>query len=199
MTRLHAVRVYQWTSDPQAVDGEADGFEFRWLTTDEVRTAASRDAKFMRPFLAARIDAGLSCCRGAFDVRTGKLAAFVWLAGSEFPPEWIFGPHVRIPADTIYVYNAVTAVEYRGRRLFGRLLVDVYEQESVRQRTRMFLTVEFANNASHNAISVAGPTDLGLHVCVGMPFGFVLKASRLALPIAERPKSIRAEDDVSLD
>lgn len=196
--RLTIVSVYAGATNELAerrktLERSPTDFAFRWLTADEVRTLGPCADELLPLYLADRIDADVSECFAALDGE--KLAGFVWFAKRGFPPEWIYGPHVEIPNDHRYLFNAVTLEEYRGQKLFARTVAEAAAQLQSAGIERLFLTVECDNTASHRAVSRAGFAALGAHVTIGMPFGKIIKRSALDLLDAKPPQQILGENE----
>lgn len=192
---LVLVRVYEKRTDVEARSQTATQFHFSWLEPDDVRSLEPECDGLLPGHLAGRIDEGASRCLAAWESETGVLAGFVWLAGRDFPPEWIYGPQVQMWDDRAYLYNAVTLPKFRGQRVFCRLVDEAADRLRAEGVTRVFLTVEIDNTVSHRAVLAAGFEDLGLHAAKGMPFGKVFKRSKLDLPVAKRPAVVLRESD----
>lgn len=187
LTRLHAVRVFELTGSDAALPA---GFKTRELSAGDVRHLADDPDNGLAPFLAGRVEAGLSRCFAAFDGE--ELASFVWLGGADFPAEWVYGPPIAVPEDALYLHNAVTLPGYRGRGLYPATAAAALRMSGA---NRLLFTVEHGNHPSLKAARRMGARDLGTGVTWGMPCGRVLR-SPAGLALRERPRRMLAEDEL---
>jgi len=100
----------------------------------------------------ARLAAGQACAA----VRAqGTVVAYCWATTSPAPVEEI-RCHVVPGGDEVYLYDAYTAPEWRGRRLFPAMLAALTGFARTRGRRRALIFVLASNRASARAIEHAG-------------------------------------------
>jgi GNAT superfamily N-acetyltransferase len=142
---------------------ETSSFEFRPLSADEIRRAASDAANDLGANAAGRLEVGRNFCFAAFD--RGQLANYSWYALDHVAPEHSFGIGLTLPEDTIYLYQAFTLPAYRGRRLHQATVQRAVQWFAPMGIQRMVAIVEYGHWTSLRSHLRMGFRRVG-HVCL---------------------------------
>jgi hypothetical protein len=135
------------------------GFEFRFLSADEVREYSQDPSMDLEPSLGDDINRGESLCFAALD--GGHLAAYGWYAIHQAAPQHCFGVGLRMPADVSYMFKGFTHPTYRGRRLHAVAMGLALSGLSSRGIRALISTVEWTNEASLRSCDRLGYLRLG--------------------------------------
>jgi GNAT superfamily N-acetyltransferase len=114
--------------------------------------AAGGAAAAWHPEARARLAAGEAC---ALVRAHGAVVAYCWSTTAPAPVEEI-RRHVVPAGDEVYLYDAYTAPEWRGKRLFPAMLTLLLAAARARGRRRALIFALAANRASTRAIEHAG-------------------------------------------
>ena len=126
-------------------------FEFRFITANEIRAAASDPANDLDADIAGRLESGRNFCFGAFD--RGRLANYSWYALGQVEPEHSFGAGLVLPGDAVYLYKAFTLPAYRGHRLHQATVhraLPVFVRLGIRRLIAIVEYGEWASLRSHD-------------------------------------------------
>ncbi|MHB1033403.1 MAG: GNAT family N-acetyltransferase [Pirellulales bacterium] len=125
---------------------ESSSLEFRFLSVDDIRTAAGDSANDLDVAMAGRLEFEWNFCFAAFN--RGRLVNYSWYALHHVEPEHSFGASLTLPDDTIYMHKAFTLPAYRGRRLHQATVhraTQIFARMGIR---RLVALIEYANWAS---------------------------------------------------
>ena len=143
------------------------GFEFRFLTSAEVRDFSLDASMDLEESLGDEIDRGDSLCFAALD--GSHLAAYGWYALHRAAPEHCFGVGLRLPDDVSYMFKGFTHPNYRGRRLHAAAMGLALAELSARGIRALISTVEWTNEASLRSCDRLGYQRLGRIAQSGQP------------------------------
>ncbi len=141
------------------------GFEFRFLTADEVWHFSNDPSLDLGVSLAGEIDRGESLCFAALE--NGRVAAYGWYAIQHAAPGHCFGVGIRLPAHVSYMFKGFTHPEYRGKRLHGAVMGLALAALSARGIRALISTVKWTNEASLRSCDRLGYQRLGRIVQTG--------------------------------
>lgn len=125
---------------------EKSKFDFRFLSADEIRSAAGDPVNDLDVNIAERLERGRNYCVGAFE--GGRLVNYSWYALDHVEPEHSFGAGLTLPQDAIYMHKAFTLPEYRGQRVHQATIhraSRIFARMGIR---RLIAIVEYGNWAS---------------------------------------------------
>ena len=122
---------------------QVGGFEYRWLTADEVRTYAADRANDLEAAMAPLLENEQNFCFAAMD--RSVLASYCWYALDSIPREHSLGVGLSFPTDTVYFYKAYTHPGYRGRGLHPAAMREAASFFAERGISRLVAIVEYAN------------------------------------------------------
>ncbi len=125
---------------------EKSRFEFRFLSAEEIRAAASDPANNLKAEMAGRLEFGRSFCFAAVD--RGRLANYSWYALRHVEPEHSFNLGLTLPDDTVYMYKAFTLPAYRGQRLHQATIHRAVQAFAATGIRRLVAIVEYGHWAS---------------------------------------------------
>lgn len=144
-----------------------EGFEFRFLTADEVR-AFSQDPRLdLNLNMVAEVERGDSLCFAALDHE--NLAAYGWYAMHRAQPRHCFGVGLELPDDVAYMFKGFTHPTYRGRRLHAAAMALALTELGHRGVRGLISTVEWTNEASLRSCDRLGYERLGRIAQSGPP------------------------------
>ena len=135
------------------------GFEFRFLTADEVREYSHDISMDLEQSLGDDIDRGESLCFAALE--GNHLAAYGWYAIHLAAPQHCFDVGLRLPDDVSYMFKGFTHPNYRGRRLHAAAMGLALAELSKRGIRALISTVEWTNEASLRSCDRLGYQRLG--------------------------------------
>ena len=141
------------------------GFEFRFLTVNEVWRYSNDPSLDLDVSLAGEIDRGESLCFTALE--NGRVAAYGWYAIQRAAPGHCFGVGIRLPAHVSYMFKGFTHPDYRGRRLHAAVMGLALAALSARGIRALISTVEWTNEASLRSCDRLGYQRLGRIVQTG--------------------------------
>ena len=142
-------------------------FTFRFLDANEVRQFAADPENLLDASLADQLPAGRDLCFAA--LADGRLAAYGWYALGSVDPRHCGGLILGLPPEAAYFYNGFTRPEFRGRRVYDRLMGEGLRALADRGICKLLAIVEWTNWAALKSSRRAGCTDLGR--LVGLGFG----------------------------
>jgi ribosomal protein S18 acetylase RimI-like enzyme len=148
-----------------AASPAAGEFSFRFLDEEEVRQFATDPENRLDASLADQLAAGRDLCFAA--LAGGRLAAYGWYALGPVDPRHCGGLALGLPPEVAYFYNGFTLPEFRGRRLYDRLMGEGLRALSDRGIRKLLASVEWTNWAALKSSRRAGCTDLGRLVGLG--------------------------------
>ncbi len=135
------------------------GFEFRFLTTQEVGQFSLDPSQDIDPHMAGEIERGESLCFAALD--RDQLAAYGWYAIRSAAPRHCYEVGLRLPADVSYMFKGFTHLNYRGRRLHAAAMGLALAALANRGIRALISTVEWTNEASLRSCDRLGYQRLG--------------------------------------
>ena len=144
---------------------ESGQFEFRELTSNDIVRYAKNPALDMDARMADRLDFGLDYCFGAFD--QSELAGYCWFARQDVEPEHNQGDHPKtgvalsFECDTAFVYKAFTRPQWRGQKVFPRLLGYASRELHSHGIARLVSTTDWANRSAMRAFERSGFESVG--------------------------------------
>ena len=165
---LNACRLL-WLDLGHVGSASPDGgeFAFRFLDENEVRQFAADPENHLDASLADQLAAGRDLCFAA--LAGGRLAAYGWYALGSVDPRHCGGLTLGLPPDVAYFYNGFTRPEFRGRRVYDRLMGEGLRAIADRGICKLLAIVDWTNWAALKSSRRAGCTDLGR--LVGLGFG----------------------------
>ena len=143
------------------------GFEFRFLTSAEVREFSLDASLDLEESLGDEIDRGDSLCFAAMEGE--HLVAYGWYALHQAVPQHCFGVGLRLPDDVSYMFKGFTHPNFRGRRLHAAAMGLALAELSARGIRALISTVEWTNEASLRSCDRLGYQRLGRISQAGMP------------------------------
>lgn len=143
------------------------GFEFRFLTSAEVREFSLDASLDLEESLGDEIDRGDSLCYAALD--GSHLAAYGWYALHRAAPQHCFGVGLLLPDHVSYMFKGFTHPNYRGRRLHAAAMGLALAELSARGVRALISTVEWTNEASLRSCDRLGYQRLGRIAQSGQP------------------------------
>ncbi|HTQ38047.1 MAG TPA: GNAT family N-acetyltransferase [Pirellulales bacterium] len=163
---------------PPSIDTDPE-FTFRFLEPAEVaHFVQDQSHNLVNDFIArsaSRNDLCLAILHG------DRLVSYSWYARNSIEGQHHVGVPMSYPANTIYMYNAFTHPDYRGRRLYGMGIALALKELSQQGVTKLITSVNSYNFASLRSCRRMGFEDLGRIWTLGRG------ARRLALtPLAAR-------------
>ncbi len=135
------------------------GFEFRFLTANEVWRFSTDSSLDLDPSLVPEIERGESLCFAAME--NDRLAAYGWYAIQRAAPPHCFGVGILLPANVSYMFKGFTHPDYRGRRLHAAVMGLALAALSERGIQSLISTVEWTNEASLRSCDRLGYRRLG--------------------------------------
>lgn len=150
-----------------ALGPAAQGFQFRFLSPEEVERYAKDPTYLLDPSMAERIRDGRDLCYAA--LQGEKLAAFGWYALDSIEGEHADGVAVSYPADVAFMYFGFTHPDYRGARLHGAGMANALSELGKRGVTKLVSFVDWRNWASLKSCYRLGYRDLGILLTVDGP------------------------------
>ncbi len=135
------------------------GFDFRFLTAEEVMKFCLDPSLDIDQNLADEIERGESLCFAALD--RGELAAYGWYAIRSAAPRHCYEVGLRLPAEVSYMFKGFTHPNYRGRRLHAAVMGLALAALSQRGVRALISTVEWTNEASLRSCDRLGYQRLG--------------------------------------
>lgn len=136
-----------------------DGFEFQFLTADQVRAYSQDPSLDLGVGMVAEVERGESLCFAALDGE--KLAAYGWYALYRAQPRHCFGVGLELPDDVAYMFKGFTHPTYRGRRLHAAAMALALSELVHRGVRALISTVEWTNEASLRSCDRLGYQRLG--------------------------------------
>lgn len=143
-----------------------DDVEFDFLTRDEVAVLSQDGTTGLDASFADRMSVRGDLC---FAARTkNELAGYVWIAFEQVDAEsnrgesLLTGVGVSFPASTCFMYKGLVRSEFRGRRIYGRLMSGALKALEPRGITHMLSTAEWTNFSALKSCHGVGFRDLGL-------------------------------------
>ena len=158
---------------------ESGKFNFRALSSDEVIRYAENPALDLDAGMASRVDFGLDWCFGAFD--QSELAGYCWVARQNIEPEHNRGddPKTGFPmsfdTDIGFIYKAFTHPEWRGQKVFPRVLGYASQELGNRGIGRLVSTTEWTNGSAKRAFERSGFESVGKICRVARLFSLTLR------------------------
>ena len=141
------------------------GFEFRFLTPDEVCKFAADPGNELEGAFVERVAAGRDLC---FAVLAGeRLANYGWYALGSIEAEHCGGLAMSFPPTMSYMYKGFTHADFRGQRLHGLAMGLALQELGQRGVDQLISTVDWTNWASLKSCYRLGYTDLGRIVSLG--------------------------------
>jgi GNAT superfamily N-acetyltransferase len=150
MLRVDRLRVYDRRLDaPAPPSGVPPGVEVR--VADQPLAAGDVAARW-HPQAAERLRDGQACAIAHHET---ELVAYCWLSCT---PVWVgeIGRTVIPGPEDVYLYDAFTMPEWRGRGLFSAMIAPLLALARSRHRRRALIFVGAGNRASRRAIERAG-------------------------------------------
>ncbi len=149
-----------WLDLRQAVACQpVPGFDYRFLTAEEVHQNSEDPCLDLDMTLAEEIDRGESLCFAAME--HGRIAAYGWYAIQRAAPDHCFGVGIRLPAHVSYMFKGYTHPDFRGRRLHAVVMGLALGALSLRGIQALISTVEWTNEASLRSCDRLGYRRLG--------------------------------------
>jgi RimJ/RimL family protein N-acetyltransferase len=161
----HVMEVVWLDLDQVVACQPVPGFEYRFLTADEVHRYSSDPSLDLDISLVEEIDRGESLCFAALE--RGRVAAYGWYAIQLAAPGHCFGVGIRLPAHVSYMFKGYTHPDYRGRRLHAIVMGLALTALSKRGIRALISTVEWTNEASLRSCDRLGYQRLGRIVQTG--------------------------------
>lgn len=124
-------------------------FEFRFLSTDDVRLFSTAEAGDLEGQMANMIERRETLCFAALE--QDQLAAYTWFANNRIPAEYnaggsrFAGIGLTLPEDMVYLFKAFVRPEYRGQALNNWLFYHAGEQFRREGTNWMITTTDWTN------------------------------------------------------
>lgn len=161
---------------------EAGRFEFRRLTSDDIVRYAKDPTKDLDATMASRLDFGLDFCFGAFD--QSELVSYCWVALQNIEPEHNKGSEagtaLAFDSDTAYVYKAFTCPQWRGQKIFPRVLGFAFHELSGIGAKRFVSTTGSENGSANRVFWRSGFRSIGKVWFCGWIPALKLKPAKVA-------------------
>lgn len=156
------VQTIVWLEDKnaRACPAHAPGFQFRFLSADEVESLAEAPEHHLTADFADRIRRGHDFCYGAFSP-DGRLASYGWYALGEVEAEHSAGAAMQLPDSVAYMYKGYTHPDFRGARLHGAGMGGALQALGAHGVHSLISMVHWANFASLRSCKRLGYTTLG--------------------------------------
>jgi len=135
-------------------------FTFRMLTSDDIVRYGEDSATDLDARMASRVDSGIDYCFGAFD--QSELAGYCWVARQNIEPKHNQADHPKTGTalsfgkDTGYVYKAFTRPEWRGQKVFPRVLGFASCELNRLGIRRLISTTDWMNHSAIRAFERSG-------------------------------------------
>jgi hypothetical protein len=149
--------------EPPPIDA---GLEFRFLTPNEIRTAAAVPANDIAPWLIERAETGRELCFGVFV--GGRLAGYGWCAFGSIDARHCEGITMSCPPCVAYTYKGFTHPEFRGKRLNGLRVLLAARELAARGIQKIVALVDWTNTPSMRSCVETGGDILGRIVTIGL-------------------------------
>ena len=147
VTRVYRLDVAERT--PPAV--AADGFDFRFLSPDEMRSFCEAPETSMTPEAAALVEGGSVACFAA--LQGDALAAYACFASGQVDAEHnrasrdLEGIGLRLDEDARYLFKAFAVPSYRGQALMSWLIFQAAEACAAQGVREIVTTTGWTNRA----------------------------------------------------
>ena len=165
--------------DIKLVGAPPEGFEYRFLSPDELATFVSPENELSEHHVE-RARRGHDLCFAA--VQNGRLAAFGWYALGCIEAIHCDNVPLSFPADVSYMYKGFTHPDFRGQRLHGYVMrLALEELARTRGVNKLVSTVSWINWPSLKSCDRLGYRRLGRMVKLGWgvgSFGFYPRAAK---------------------
>jgi L-amino acid N-acyltransferase YncA len=139
---------------------QAPGFEFRFLSAEEVDSFAEKPEYHLTRDFGERIRRGRDFCYAAL-APDGRLAAYGWYALEEIEPEHCGGAAAQLPTGVAYMYKGYTHPDFRGARLHGAGMGGALQALAAYGVHSLISIVHWANFASLRSCERLGYETLG--------------------------------------
>lgn len=149
--RLVRYRVFEWVGE--SVDVDDVGIDFEVITPDN----ADRVTIFRSPDVARRFASmAISGHLGLFALLEGRVVGHAWAQPASDRSQLVNGYFDLRPGEALIHFCGVDPA-FRGRRIFGRLLVELAKRlQDYPLATHVFVDAEASNSASLKGISTSG-------------------------------------------
>jgi hypothetical protein len=140
-------------------------FEFRPLTSDDIRHFACDASSGLDPLLASRIAGGWDFCLGAF--LAGRLAAYGWFARGSIEAEHNRGEQpgtgvaISFSRNVAFAYGGFTHPDFRGRRLHSAVKLHGLRLLAADGVRYLLTTTDWTNWAAIRSFDRLGAQRLG--------------------------------------
>lgn len=151
----------------------ADDLTFDFLTPDEVSVLSRDGTNGLTTAMAERMSRAGDCCFAAF--ANHQLVGYAWFAFEHVGPECnrgeslLTGVGMSFPASMCFMYKGFVRPEFRGRRIYGRLMARALTLLAGRKITRVLSTADWTNYSALSSCYRIGYQYLGLVWRVGFP------------------------------
>ena len=145
---------------------DQDDLEFRFLTPDEVRSLSQEGTHGLEASLPDRISNRGDLCFAAF--AKSKLAGYAWFAFDQVVPECnrgeslLTGVGISFPESMAFMYKGFVHREFRGERIYGRLMSHALTLLASRKTTHLLSTADWINFSAQRSCYRIGYRYLGL-------------------------------------
>jgi ribosomal protein S18 acetylase RimI-like enzyme len=146
------------TALPPFIDCDPE-FSFRFLSTAEIASFSHDSGNEIAPEFLQRALSKQNQCLAAFHGE--KLAAYSWYARNSVDGKDHLGVSMSFPTDVVYMYNAFTHPDFRGRRLFNVGVALAAKEFAAQGATKMIASVNSTNFASLRSCKRLGFRELG--------------------------------------
>jgi GNAT superfamily N-acetyltransferase len=167
-----------------------DELTFDFSTPDEVASLIGDDASGLDGAMVDRMSHDGDFCLAAF--ANNQLAGYAWFAFEQVEPECnqgeslLTGVGLSLPLSMCFMYKGFVHREFRGRRVYGRLLSRALTLLFGRKITHLLSTADWANFSAHKSCYGIGFRHLGLVWRFGYPRRMFTVTPNTAKPLGIR-------------
>lgn len=134
-------------------------FSFRFLSSSEIESYGQDPANEIASDFLQRALSQQNQCLAAFHGE--RLASYSWYARNSVDGKDHLGVSMSFPTDVVYMYNAFTHPDFRGRRLFSAGVALAAKELAAQGATKMIASVNSTNFASLRSCKRLGFRELG--------------------------------------
>lgn len=134
-------------------------FSFRFLSSSEIESYSQDPVNELAPDFLQRALSKHNQCLAAFYGE--RLAGYSWYARNSVDGKDHLGVSMSFPSDVVYMYNAFTHPDFRGRRLFSVGVGLAAKELAAQGATKMIASVNSTNFASLRSCKRLGFRELG--------------------------------------
>ncbi|HEX4128932.1 MAG TPA: hypothetical protein VHZ24_02735 [Pirellulales bacterium] len=147
------------------IDNDSPGYEFRFLSPDDVWAFAADPANDLDAAMADRLVAGDDVCFAA--IHGSRLANYNWYAFGGIEAEHAMRVPMTLPAGFAYLYKGFTHPDYRGRGLNYATVLRALHALRDQGMEQIVGIIEYANWPSLTSYRRFRPVPLGLLMTLG--------------------------------